>query len=147
MHTLKFDDVPTCSARAIHDFHGFPEQSQYRSLPRSVRVWPLQYYISQLFYFLPFFSGDYWTTSFKEVRDCMLPYNTTDDDVERCNLYVSVCKTLNATLCGGIENSTTCQEVILKNTTKVYFDMGTYKGNGEFSPLGKLMCFDALYVH
>ena len=42
--TLKFDDVATCSAHAIHDFPGFLEQSWYRSLTRlsllRVRVWP-----------------------------------------------------------------------------------------------------------
>ncbi len=28
------DDVPTSSAHAIHDFHGFPEQTGYKSLTR-----------------------------------------------------------------------------------------------------------------
>ncbi len=28
------DDVPTSSAHAIHDFHGFPEPNEYRSLTR-----------------------------------------------------------------------------------------------------------------
>ncbi len=34
------DDVPTSSAHAIYDFHGFPEQNRYRSLTRlSPGVW------------------------------------------------------------------------------------------------------------
>lgn len=68
--------------------------------------------------------------------DCMLPHGTTEAEIEGCNLYVSVCKTLSTDICRNIEDSTTCQEVILKNGSHVYFDMG---GSGEFKGFGKFL--------
>lgn len=82
-------------------------------------------------------SAKYWTFRVPDKRDCVLPLGYTEDDVEGCNIYISVCKPLGNTTCRGYPNSTTCQQVVMSNLDPFYYDMGTYTDNFEFSPLGK----------
>ncbi len=58
------------------------------------------------------------------------------DEIDYCDILISVCHPLGNDTCQEHENSTTCQEVVLKNGDAHYFyDMGTYAGNDEFDPL------------
>ena len=70
----------------------------------------------------------------EQVSDCIIPLGSTRDDVENCDIRISICKELNDS-CGDYSSSTTCQVVRLKNKSEpIYYDMGTYTGNAEFSP-------------
>ena len=63
----------------------------------------------------------------------MLPSNITEEQLARCDVYLSICKPLGE-MCPGYSDSTTCQKVTLTNGTAYYYDMGTYDGNDEFLP-------------
>jgi hypothetical protein len=71
----------------------------------------------------------------QEVQDCMLPFNTTEEELAWCNVYLSVCKPLGSEVCPDYPDSTTCQEVMTTNGDRYYYDMGTYEGNKEFYPI------------
>lgn len=65
----------------------------------------------------------------------MLPSNTTEDALQWCNIYLSVCKPLGSIVCPDYPDSTTCQEVMTVDGDSYYYDMGTYTENSEFEPV------------
>lgn len=81
-----------------------------------------------------FLRSDYWTIRIHNIIDCMLPTNTTEEELEGCNIFLSVCKPLGSSVCPDYPNSTTCQVVTTIHGDTYYYDMGTYSEK-EFSPL------------
>ena len=62
----------------------------------------------------------------KGSKYCILPLNYTDDEVESCDIYFSICKALNESICPGYENVSTCQKVITSDGNVSYYDMGAF---------------------
>ena len=62
-------------------------------------------------------------------------------DIESCTVHFSICKPLPHDVCKDLTNSSTCEEVILKDKTKLYYNIGDYVGNDQFDPLGMLPCY------
>lgn len=73
------------------------------------------------------------------MQNCMLPSNTSENELQWCNIHLSVCKPLGSSVCPGYPNSTTCQEVMTVNGDVYYYDMGTYTENSEFEPVNNGM--------
>lgn len=80
-------------------------------------------------------SADYWTIRLHDIKDCMLPSNTTENELESCDIFISTCKPLGNTICPNFPNSTTCQKVVTTTGESYYYDMGTYSSKLEFEPL------------
>lgn len=80
-------------------------------------------------------SGSYWSVPLTKSSDWLLPENVTVEEIASVKVYITICKALPAYLCGGNAQSATCQNVTLKNSTSIAFNMGTYSDSGTFQPL------------
>ena len=77
----------------------------------------------------------YWSVTLDNNK-CLIPLNYREANVTQCVLRFSVCDPLPSAQCPGRTNSSTCQEVTTDDGQKHYFDIGTYRGNGGYAPLG-----------
>lgn len=92
------------------------------------------------------YASEYWTIRIPNKLNCMLPNNTTEDEVAGCNVFFSVCKPLNSSVCPDYPNSTTCQEVVTTDGQVHYYDMGAY-AEKKFNPIsGNVTGFQATRV-
>ena len=83
-----------------------------------------------------FCSADSWHFNLKNKHHCIVPYGATEDDILSCSITFSVCKPLSS--CDGLTTSSTYEEVTLHKGTTFQFNIGDYRGNNEFAPLGTL---------
>ena len=83
------------------------------------------------------FRPAYWTIRIPKNKDCILPLGLEEEDIVGCNVYISVCKSLD-TVCPGAPSSSTCQEVFTTINGTYYYDIGKFTTSDEFNPLSKL---------
>ena len=85
------------------------------------------------FFYLP--RPGYWSVTLQSNL-CVVPFGYEDNTITSCVVYFSVCKALPGEQCGGVTNSSTCQEVVMNDGRIYYYSIGDYRGNNEFEATG-----------
>ena len=77
-------------------------------------------------------SAGFWKFTVDDKSQCIIPPGNATGDVQSCTIFFSVCHPIeDNTLCPG-ENSSICQEVVLNDGTKNYYNLGTYDPSHKY---------------